>query len=60
MKCCQIKLRCRYAHYDNKQTFSDFAPFGGWTVPYAKQYMGDVYDCGYVLFYIWVLFCYVR
>jgi len=36
-----------YAHYDNVASFSDFSPFGGWTTPYMKQYMGDVTVCGY-------------
>ena len=27
-----------YAHYDGKETFSDFVPFGGWTKPAIKQY----------------------
>lgn len=34
-----------YAHYDNNPSFSDFAPFGGWITPYAKQYAGDVTLC---------------
>lgn len=34
-----------YAHYDNKQTFSDFTSFGGWSTPYAKQYQGSVSVC---------------
>jgi hypothetical protein len=29
-----------YAHYDNDPSFSDFAPFGGWTTPAVKQYSG--------------------
>lgn len=35
-----------YAHYDNKPNFSDFKPFGGWTKPAIKQYLGDVNLCG--------------
>lgn len=35
-----------YAHYDDKQTFSDFAAFGGWTKPHMKQYKGDTTLCG--------------
>ncbi|MCG7205183.1 glycoside hydrolase family 25 protein [Streptomyces arenae] len=31
-----------YTHYDGKQSFSDFSPFGGWTKPNIKQYAGDV------------------
>jgi hypothetical protein len=27
-----------YAHYDNKASFSDFSPFGGWTKPAMKQF----------------------
>jgi len=34
-----------YAHYDNVQSFSDFAAFGGWTKPDRKQYAGDVTLC---------------
>ena len=34
-----------YAHYDNKQTFSDFKTTGGWTKPSIKQYAGDVTEC---------------
>ncbi|KAL7715087.1 Lysozyme 1 [Entamoeba marina] len=34
-----------YAHYDNKQTFSDFSSFGGWSSPSMKQYRGDVSTC---------------
>ena len=26
-----------YAHYDSKQTFADFQPFGGWTKPAMKR-----------------------
>ena len=35
-----------YAHYDNKPSFSDFTPFGGWTQPNIKQYEGTTYVCG--------------
>jgi hypothetical protein len=35
-----------YAHYDNKNAFSDFSSFGGWSKPHAKQYQGDVVLCG--------------
>jgi GH25 family lysozyme M1 (1,4-beta-N-acetylmuramidase) len=34
-----------YAHYDNNPSFSDFSAFGGWSVPYVKQYQGDVTAC---------------
>ena len=34
-----------YAHYDGKADFSDFAAFGGWTKPYAKQYQGTTTLC---------------
>ena len=40
-------LHCRYAHYDNKASFSDFSSFGGWKSPHAKQYQGDVTQCRY-------------
>lgn len=36
----------RYAHYDNNPTFSDFVPFGGWSKPAIKQYVGDATLCG--------------
>lgn len=36
-----------YAHYDNQETFSDFSPFGGWSRPNIKQYIGDTTACGY-------------
>eukprot|EP00330_Aristerostoma_sp_ATCC50986_P007645 CAMPEP_0114589620 /NCGR_PEP_ID=MMETSP0125-20121206/12031_1 /TAXON_ID=485358 ORGANISM="Aristerostoma sp., Strain ATCC 50986" /NCGR_SAMPLE_ID=MMETSP0125 /ASSEMBLY_ACC=CAM_ASM_000245 /LENGTH=182 /DNA_ID=CAMNT_0001786615 /DNA_START=61 /DNA_END=609 /DNA_ORIENTATION=- len=35
-----------YAHYDNNPSFSDFTPFGGFTKPYAKQYLGTQDICG--------------
>lgn len=35
-----------YAHYDGKQSFSDYETFGGWTKPSMKQYQGDVSLCG--------------
>lgn len=35
-----------YAHYDNSASFSDFSPFGGWTKPAIKQYVGDTTLCG--------------
>jgi len=35
-----------YAHYDGVPSFSDFAPFGGWTKPAIKQYQGDTTLCG--------------
>jgi len=35
-----------YAHYDNKQSFSDFVSFGGWTKPSIKQYAGTHNVCG--------------
>jgi len=36
-----------YAHYDNNPSFSDFAAFGGWTSPFAKQYKGDTTLCSF-------------
>jgi hypothetical protein len=38
-----------YAHYDNKQDFSDWEAnkFGGWTSPSIKQFAGDSPLCGY-------------
>jgi hypothetical protein len=35
-----------YPHYDGMPGFSDFAPFGGWTKPYAKQFDGTTDECG--------------
>ena len=35
-----------YAHYDGRQTFSDFSPFGGWSRPAMKQYGDAVGYCG--------------
>ena len=43
---CLSVYRPRYAHYDNKASFSDFTPFGGWKEPWAKQYNGDITVCG--------------
>eukprot|EP00026_Physarum_polycephalum_P013754 Phypoly_transcript_14193.p1 GENE.Phypoly_transcript_14193~~Phypoly_transcript_14193.p1 ORF type:complete len:143 (+),score=20.80 Phypoly_transcript_14193:534-962(+) len=34
-----------YAHYDGKESFSDFSAFGGWTKPAIKQYAGDATVC---------------
>ena len=34
-----------YAHWDGKQTFSDFSAFGGWSSPSIKQYVGDTTLC---------------
>ncbi|CAL6027029.1 Glycosyl_hydrolase family 25 protein [Hexamita inflata] len=34
-----------YPHYDNWQSFDDFQPFGGWTRPSIKQYLGDNPEC---------------
>lgn len=36
-----------YAHYDGKSDDGDFSPFGGWTAPVRKQFMGTQKDfCG--------------
>jgi len=35
-----------YAHYDGSPSFSDFAPFGGWTHPSIKQFSGTTSFCG--------------
>ena len=35
-----------YAHYDNNPSYSDWAAFGGWSAPVAKQYMGTTSFCG--------------
>jgi len=34
-----------YAHYDKKQTFSDFKSFAGWTTPAKKQFIGTSSIC---------------
>ena len=39
-------LQLWYAHYDNSASFSDFSSFGGWTKPWAKQYIGNASVCG--------------
>jgi hypothetical protein len=36
----------RYAHYDSRDTFAYYTPFGGWTKPNIKQYIGDTTMCG--------------
>lgn len=35
-----------YAHYDGKQSFTDYQEFGGWPKPSMKQFQGDVTVCG--------------
>ena len=36
-----------YAHYDGVPGAGDFSPFGGWTAPVRKQFMGTQRDfCG--------------
>ena len=35
-----------YAHYDGSPSFSDFAPFGGWSHPSIKQFAGTTSLCG--------------
>ncbi len=35
-----------YAHYDGKESFSDFTAFGGWTKPHMKQFQGTTTLCG--------------
>ena len=46
-----------YAHYDGRETFSDFASFGGWTKPNMKQHTGDATLCNFDvdLNFYWVL-----
>ena len=39
-------LHLWYPHYDNTPSFSDFSPFGGWSVPHIKQFAGDKTACG--------------
>jgi len=34
-----------YAHYDKTASFSDFTPFGNWSKPWGKQYIGDTTVC---------------
>lgn len=34
-----------YPHYDSKDSFSDFSPFGGWSKPAIKQYIGTTSIC---------------
>lgn len=35
-----------YAHYDGRESFSDFSPFGGWSRPNIKQFQGTTSVCG--------------
>ena len=35
-----------YAHYDGKETLTDFVPFGGWTKPLIKQFADGPAVCG--------------
>ena len=35
-----------WQHYDNRKSFSNFVPFGGWDKPTLKQYAGNVERCG--------------
>jgi GH25 family lysozyme M1 (1,4-beta-N-acetylmuramidase) len=35
-----------YAHYDGSPSFSDFAPFAGWSHPSIKQFAGTTSLCG--------------
>jgi GH25 family lysozyme M1 (1,4-beta-N-acetylmuramidase) len=42
-----------YAHYDGKESFSDFVPFNGWTKPEAKQFQGTTSVCGTSVDYSW-------
>jgi len=41
------KLPLWYPHYQSppQPNFNDFAAFGGWTKPFAKQYAGDSTVC---------------
>ena len=36
-----------YANWNGRETFSDFAPFGGWTKPNMKQHTGDTKLCNF-------------
>lgn len=42
-----------YAHYDNNPSFSDWAPFGGWSRPSIKQYKDTTSICGTQIDYDW-------
>mmetsp|Transcript_19439 Transcript_19439/g.21740 ORF Transcript_19439/g.21740 Transcript_19439/m.21740 type:complete len:225 (+) Transcript_19439:27-701(+) len=42
-----------YPHYDGVRAFSDFKPFGGWSSPDIKQYLGDQTTCGVGVDYNW-------
>ena len=42
-----------YAHYDNDPSFRDFKPYGGWSTPSIKQYIGDHESCGVDVDYDW-------
>ena len=41
----QQGLNVWYAHYDGVKSYSDFKPFGGWTKPVMKQYLGNKKSC---------------
>ena len=47
-----------YAHYDGKQSFSDWdtterGGYGGWTTPAIKQFLGDKTSCSASIDYDW-------
>lgn len=42
-----------YPHYDKHPSFTDFQPFGGWTSPAIKQYIGDASSCSVGVDYNW-------
>lgn len=46
-----------YAHYDGKESFDDFVPFGGWTVPTQKQYKGTTTICNAEVDFNWYPMC---
>lgn len=48
-----IGLPLWYAHYDNSPSFSDFTPYGGWSEPAIKQYIGDATSCSASVDYNW-------
>jgi len=41
-------MRLWYPRYQNppQPNFNDFTAFGGWSTPWAKQYVGDTTICG--------------
>ena len=46
-----------YPHYDGKESFDDFEPFGGWKQPTQKQYKGTTKICDAEVDFNWYPMC---